>query len=165
MAAAPIPDPAPLKRAQFRDGYAALGRAVTYLMTKPAFAAAPFGHWARTLTGQVNRGHYFFVLQGEADAIVGFLGWAFVPEETALNWVQNRGAVSFSDSVAGDCVVINAWAADSGAANRFILQELRKIGAAKKRVFAKRYYPDGRARGVELEVNGAVPGHIARRFD
>jgi hemolysin-activating ACP:hemolysin acyltransferase len=161
MAHDPPPIPAPLKRAQFRDGYVALGRAVTYMMNKPAFAAAPFGHWAKTLTGQINRGHYFFVLQEEK--IVGFLGWAFVPETIALDWVNNRGAVSFADSVSGDCVIINAWAADDGGANRFILNELRNVGAAKKRVFAKRFYSDGRVRGVELDVNAAVPGHIARR--
>ena len=38
----------------------ALGLAVNYLMTKPAFANLRFGEWARVLIGQINRGHYAF---------------------------------------------------------------------------------------------------------
>ena len=42
----------------------ALGLAVAHMMTKPAFASLPFGDWSRVLVGQINRGHYAFVLDG-----------------------------------------------------------------------------------------------------
>jgi len=53
--------PAGLQALQFSDRYAALGLAVSHLMTKPAFARLPFGHWSRVLTGAINRGEYVFV--------------------------------------------------------------------------------------------------------
>lgn len=43
--------------------YSGLGRAVSYMMTKPNFSTQPFGLWSRILTGQINRKHYFFVLE------------------------------------------------------------------------------------------------------
>ena len=138
--------------------YAALGRAVSYMMTKPAFARVPFGHWSKTLTGQINRGHYFFVYEGTR--IVGFLGWAFVPEAKAVAWAEGRAEIAFEDSVDGDCIVINAWSADTVSVNRFILERLREIGRNGKRVFAKRFYKDGRTRPVYLDVNDFVASHI-----
>lgn len=156
-----LPAPAGrLRAAQDTNAYAALGRAVSYMMTKPAFANAPFGHWAKTLTGQINRKHYFFVLRD--GQIAGFLGWAFVDEAKAQLWVDGEADIGFGDSLNGDCVVINAWASDDDGVNRFILNELRRVSCNKKRAFAKRFYKDGRVRPVILEVNGAVQGHIAR---
>lgn len=141
-----------------QNPYAALGRAVAYMMTKPAFARVPFGHWSKTLTGQINRGHYFFVY--EDARVVGFLGWAFVPEDRAVAWAEGRAEISFEESVNGDCIVINAWSADTPGVNRFILERLREIGREGKRVFAKRFYKDGRTRPVYLDVNDFVDSHI-----
>jgi hypothetical protein len=45
-----------------------------HLMLKPAFARLPFGHWSRILTGQIRRGHYFFIASSKQDR--GFCGWA-----------------------------------------------------------------------------------------
>lgn len=159
--AEPVSDPKPLRAAQDKNAFAALGRAVSYMMTKPAFAKAPFGHWAKTLTGQINRKHYFFVLRGEA--IVGFLGWAFVDEAKAQLWLEGKADIGFDDSLDGDSVIINAWASDDEGVNRFILEELRRVGRMKKRVYAKRFYKDGRVRPVILDVNAFVDGHIARQ--
>ncbi len=44
------------------NSYVALGLAVNHLMTKPAFAALRFGEWSRILVGQINRKHYYFVI-------------------------------------------------------------------------------------------------------
>lgn len=162
MTNAPSADDAPaLRAAQDKNAFAALGRAVSYMMTKPAFANAPFGHWAKTLTGQINRKHYFFVLRG--GTIVGFLGWAFVDEAKAQLWVEGKADIGFDDSLEGDSVIINAWASDDEGVNRFILEELRRVGRTKKRVYAKRFYKDGRVRPVILDVNAFVDGHIARQ--
>ena len=51
-----------------------LGLAVNHLMTKPAFAGCAFGEWSRILAGQINRGHYCFVV--DRKIILGFAGWA-----------------------------------------------------------------------------------------
>lgn len=151
---------AALRAVRDKNAFAALGRAVTYMMTKPAFANAPFGHWARTLTGQINRNHYFFVMRGET--IVGFLGWAFVDEAKARLWLDGKADISYADSLDGDCIVINAWASDDDGVNRFVVEELRRVGHMKKRLFAKRFYKDGRVRPLILEVNDAVKAHMAR---
>ena len=44
---------------------AALGLAVSHLMTKPAFARLQFGDWSRILVGQINRKHYCFAVDGD----------------------------------------------------------------------------------------------------
>ena len=52
---------------------AALGLAVSHLMTKPAFANLKFGEWSRILVGQINRKHYCFVVDSK-NQIQGFPG-------------------------------------------------------------------------------------------
>jgi hemolysin-activating ACP:hemolysin acyltransferase len=158
--AEPSTKPQPLRAAQDPNAFAALGRAVSYMMTKPAFANAPFGHWAKTLTGQINRKHYFFVTRG--DKVAGFVGWAFVDEAKARLWVEGKADIGFGDSVNGDCVVINAWASDDEGVNRFILEEMRRRVLARKRVFAKRFYKDGRVRPVILELNDILKSHVTK---
>lgn len=158
--AEPATDPKLLRAAQDPNAFAALGRAVSYMMTKPAFANAPFGHWAKTLTGQINRKHYFFVMR--SDKVVGFLGWAFVDEAKAQLWVEGKADIGFSDSVNGDCIVVNAWASDDDDVHRFIVKELRRVGHMKKRLYGKRFYKDGRTRPVILEVNDFVENHMKK---
>jgi hypothetical protein len=58
--------------------YVALGLAVNHLMTKPAFAALRFGEWSRILVGQINRKHYYFVLDAK-NQVQGFLGTGTAP--------------------------------------------------------------------------------------
>lgn len=152
-----------LKAIRDQNPYAALGRAVSYMMGKTSFASLRFGHWAQTLSGQINRNHYFFVLNGQK--VVGFLGWAFVNEDLAKAWVEGKRGIAFSESKDGDCMVINAWAADDNGVNRFVLDQIRKIGAEKTRVYAKRFYKDGRVRPVILDVNDFVKDHIARKAE
>jgi hypothetical protein len=41
--------------------------------------------------------------------------------------VKGRAALSFADSLDGDCVVFNAWTANTGKVNRFLLGEARKV--------------------------------------
>ncbi|WP_421723560.1 toxin-activating lysine-acyltransferase [Bauldia sp.] len=143
---------------------AALGLAVSHLMTKPAFAQLKFGHWSRILTGQVNRGHYTFVIDRDDD-VVGFLGWALATEGIAEAWVEGRGEFSDEQARSGDCILINAWAADNQKVNRFILNSIRLIGKDKKTVYFKRHYKDGTTRPMRLTVNDFVKGHIDRRSD
>jgi hemolysin-activating ACP:hemolysin acyltransferase len=140
----------------------ALGLAVSHLMTKPAFGQLRFGHWSRILTGQINRNHYVFVIDRE-DEIVGFLGWALATEEIAEAWVEGRGEFSDDQARSGNCLLINAWAADNQKVNRFIRDSLRVIGKDQKTLYFKRHYKDGTTRPMRMTVNDFVKGHIDRR--
>src|SRR5262245_13379115 len=104
--------------------YAALGLAVSYLMTKPAFAALRFGEWSRILVGQINRKHYYFVVDAR-NQVQGFLGWAVTSKDKAEAWLEGRGGQSDDDSFDGPSIIFNVWAASNGKVNRFLLQEAR----------------------------------------
>ena len=140
---------------------AALGLAVSHLMIKPAFANLKFGDWSRILVGQINRGHYCFAVDGD-NQVQGFMGWAFADQDKAEAWVEGRRALSFEDSRNGDCMVINAWSANSTRVTRFLLAEMRRIGKDKTAVYFKRHYKDGTTRPARLAVNSFVQSHIER---
>ena len=152
---------APLRLVAGIDRLAAFGRAVGHLMTRPAFAAAPFGHIARALAGQVNRGHYAFAHRGEA--IVGFAGWAFVAEPVAEAWVAGERGFADEEATDGECVVLNFWQADSPEVSRFLVARLIAAHADKRRLYAKRHYPDGRIRPLRLDLGlrGGSPQRLA----
>jgi hemolysin-activating ACP:hemolysin acyltransferase len=159
--AAPVSPDTDLKVFQPPNPYVALGLAVSHLMTKPAFAKLRFGDWSRILTGQINRKHYCFAIDGN-NQVQGFLGWALTSKEKAEAWVEGRGAVSFGDSQDGDCVILNVWAASTPEANRFLLAQARRVIAGKDTVYFKRHYKDGSTRPVRLRVNDFVARHLAR---
>jgi hemolysin-activating ACP:hemolysin acyltransferase len=155
---APRPD---LKLFRPQSPFVALGLAVNHLMTKPAFANLRFGDWSRILVGQINRKHYYFAVDSK-NQIQGFMGWALTSKENAEAWVEGRGALSFADSLDGDCVVFNAWAANTGKVNRFLLGEARKVIEGKDTVYFKRFYKDGGVRPARLRVNDFVAQHLRR---
>ena len=105
---------------------------------------------ARTLAGQAGRGHYGLVKRG--GAIVGFVGWALATEPLAEAWLAGERPLSDAEARAGDCVLLNYWQADDPAVSRFILAELGRALRAKRRLYAKRHYPDGRIRPLRLEI-------------
>jgi hypothetical protein len=148
-----------LRFVRAREPAVGFAECVAHLMTKAAFARAPFGHIARMLAGQVNRGHYAFVKSGPA--IVGLVGWARATEANAEAWLVGARPLADADARAGDCVLINCWQADTPAATRFMLAELGSVFAGCRRVYAKRHYPDGRVRPLRLDVgrrSGAAGG-------
>jgi hemolysin-activating ACP:hemolysin acyltransferase len=130
MTAAPIAPRENLRVFRAKDPYIALGLAVSHLMTKPAFANLRFGDWSRILTGQINRKHYYFAVDRK-NQIQGFMGWAVTSKEKAEAWVEGRGAVSFADSRDGDCLIFNAWAANTPEVNRFLVSQAREIMQGK----------------------------------
>jgi hemolysin-activating ACP:hemolysin acyltransferase len=144
--------------------YVALGLAVNHLMTKPAFAALRFGDWSRVLVGQINRKHYAFAVD-EKNQVVGFMGWAATTKDKAEAWVEGRRDFSFEDSIGGDCLVFNAWAANTNKVNRFLLVAARKVMQGKDTVYFKRHYPDGSTRPSRLRVNDFVAQHVAHEED
>ena len=149
-----------LKTLTFENRAMALGLAVEHLMTKPAFARLPFGHWARILTGQIRRGHYFFV--ADPKRIVGFCGWALASREEAEAWIGGRPETAQIRGEAGDCLVLNAWSADSAEAHAVLRDELRIRGRGIKALYAKREYKDGRTRPLRMALHGSVDRHAAR---
>ena len=143
------------------NGFSALGRAVSYLMTKPSFARQPFGAWSRTLTGQINRGHYFFITSEKR--IIGFVGWALTDAEFADRWLRNSVDLPSDRCADGDCMVINAWAADTNDAHRFALKHLRTHAVGLHAAYAKRYYADGRTRPLIVPITGVLASHVLKQ--
>jgi hypothetical protein len=144
------PDAARLRFVRAQDPCVGFAESVAHLMTKPAFARAPFGHIARTLAGQVGRGHYALVKRGPR--IVGLVGWALAEEAHAEAWLAGSRGVTDAEARAGDCALINCWRADDPAVSRFILARLGETLGGCRRVYAKRHYPDGRVRPLRLDV-------------
>lgn len=140
---------------------AALGLAVSHLMLKPAFANLKFGDWSRILVGQINRGHYCFAVDAD-NQVQGFMGWALASREKAEDWVEGRRPLTFEDSRSGDCMIINAWSANSTKVTRFLLAEARRIANGKATVYFKRHYKDGSTRPARVSVNAFVRGHAER---
>jgi hypothetical protein len=152
-----VADADALRFTRERDPRVGFAESVAHLMTKPAFAPAPFGHIARILAGQVGRGHYALVRRGPR--IVGLVGWARTGEAQAEAWLAGTRGFSNAEARAGDCAVINCWQADDPAVSRFILARLGEALGGCRRVYAKRHYPDGRVRPLRLDVarrSGAV---------
>jgi hemolysin-activating ACP:hemolysin acyltransferase len=140
---------------------AALGLAVSHLMTKPAFARLSFGDWSRILVGQINRKHYCFAVDGDG-RVLGFMGWALASEEHAKAWADGTRPLTFDDSRNGDHVVVNAFSADSTKVTRFLIEEARRAFKDKTALYFKRHYKDGTTRIVHVPVNEFIAGHIER---
>ena len=155
---APLRRPGQLIAFKPESAVYALGLAVNYMMSKPAFARQPFGHWSRVLAGQINRGHYLFAV--ENGKVVGFLGWSFAPKSKAEDWLAGRATTASDEGLAGEIMLINAWQADSPRAVRFLLKQARLAGRDCAMVLAKRSRADGSFRPVRLAVNAFVPIHI-----
>jgi hemolysin-activating ACP:hemolysin acyltransferase len=141
--------------------YLALGLAVNHLMVKPAFAKLRFGDWSRILVGQINRGHYAFAIDKQNE-IQGFLGWALATRDKAEAWVTGRTELSYEDSRDGDCLLINAWSANSPEVRRLLRDAARRIGRGKQAVYFKRHYKDGTTRPARLNANAFVEGHLQK---
>jgi hemolysin-activating ACP:hemolysin acyltransferase len=140
---------------------AALGLAVAYLMTKPAFATLPFGTWSKILVGQINRRHYAFVADNKL-TIQGFVGYALTSAARAEAWAS--GVPLLEDEChEGDCLIINAWAADSTSVVRFLLDVMRRVASDREAIFFSRRYPDGGSRLSKLSANQFLRSHIERR--
>jgi hemolysin-activating ACP:hemolysin acyltransferase len=166
----PVADQTPLRAAPIAglhfyspgNPQVALGLAVNHLMNKPAFANLRFGEWSRILVGQINRRHYAFVIDSER-RLVGFAGWGLTTRDKAEDWVEGRCALTYQDSLAGECLVFNCWSADNLRVHRFMVDEARKRFFDKQTMYFKRVYKDGTSRPVRLNVNKFVDQHIKRK--
>lgn len=153
--------PASIRIVQPAERAAALGLAVSFLMGKKAFAGLRFGPWSRVLTGQINRRQFQFAIEG-ANKVVGFVGWTLVARDAAEAWVEGRAAGDTPADPNGDCVIFNAWAADSTAAHRALLQAARQAVQGHRTIYFRRFYADGRVRPTRLAVTDFIARHIER---
>ena len=94
----------------------------------------------------------------------GFLGWALTRRELADLWLEGRSGLRNDDCREGECVIINAWAADDAAANAILAETARALFAAKESLYFKRFYPDGRSRPSRVKLTAFAVAHAARRF-
>jgi len=138
-----------------------MGFAVEYLRRQKPFSELPFGSMSGTLVGQINRGHCLFVVDEERE-VRGFIGWCLTTEEIGEAWIAGTDTPADEDYTEGDCVIINAWAADSKRIVRFMLNEGRKRLEGKRLIFFKRFYADGRRRPMRLAVTDFIDSHVRR---
>jgi len=127
------------------DPAVALGLAVEYLIKERNFARLPFGSWSRVLIGQINRGHFCFVIDGQR-RVHGFLGWALTDERLAELWLEGRATLTDADCRAGNCVIVNAWAAATTEANNLLIDESIRLFSQKLRIYGRRYDMRGEPR-------------------
>ena len=137
----------------------ALGLAVNHLMTKPAFASLRFGDWSQVLVGQINRKHFWFVVD-DRELVQGFMGWALATREVAEAWVTGRCDFRSEDSQDGEYVIANAWSANSTGVHRFMVAKGRQLFARRRAVYFKRHYASGKVRAVRLSLNPRVGGDL-----
>ncbi len=62
-------------------------------------------------------------------------------------------------------MVVNAFAAESNAVTRFLVDEARRIASDKTAIYFKRHYKDGKARAARVPINAFVGRHIARNSE
>ena len=124
------------------DPATALGLAVAFLSKKPAFARLQFGEWSQVLYYQVARGHFLFAVDRDR-RVQGFLGWALTSDTLAEQWVEGRGGLNSEQCREGDCVIVNAFAAETAGARRFIVNAMRGLFTDKRTLYFKRHYRDG----------------------
>ena len=103
-----------------------------------------------------------FVIDG-ANQVQGFAGWGLVTRAKAEAWVEGRYNLTYQDCLEGDCVVFNAWVADSVRVHRFLVHAARKLIKGKQTLYFKRHYKNGGWRAVRLNVNDFVGAHIDRQ--
>lgn len=128
-----------------KSPHLAAGIAMGLMMGHPAFANRTFGGIARLIAGHVNRGHYLIVFRDGRPR--GFVGWALTDEAAAQAWLDGDGS-RIGDGTQGDCVLLNIWVTDGPDMNTFLVKTLRNLLSDKRRLFARRIYPDGRIRPV-----------------
>lgn len=145
---------------RFRDPHAALGRAVLQLMGKPGFARLRFGSWSRILVGQINRGHYFFLEQG--DKMVGLAGWSRSSEAKADAWIAGEGDLAPDEATTGDCIIVNVWQSDDDAVQAEMVRQMRLVARDVRLVYGRRSYGDGRDRFIKMPMSRFVGRHIDR---
>jgi hypothetical protein len=129
------------------DGHwLALGLAAHFLARRAPFANFHSGDLIRTLSAQIQRGHYLFALDGAAGnseaRVVGYLGWALYDHETADRFRATGKPPAEELADGGDV----AWVLTSAAVDRTAFFALARAGRA--------LYPHHRIMGIRHKAGG-----------
>ena len=126
------------------DSWVALGLAAHFVAKHNTFARFPAGDLIRTLSTQINRGHYLFALDtSTAPArVVGYIGWALYDNAVAELFAQT--GVPPADELANGGDVV--WILTAASANRRAFFELLKKGRA--------LYPAHRVMAIRHKTGG-----------
>jgi hypothetical protein len=118
----------------------ALGLAAHYVAKRAPFGDFTAGDLVRTLSGQVERGHYLFALDtGTAPArVVGYYGWALYPHAVAERFAMAGAPPPDDPGREGEVVWILTAAAEERAAF-FALARAARARYPHHRVMAVRH--------------------------
>jgi hypothetical protein len=122
---------------RFHDPHVALGRVVSFLRDVQPFASFDFGVFAGTLVGQIERGHYFFVLRDEQ--VVGYFGYALCDEAVAQAWMDGRYVPTLDECRHGAVIVGMTMHTVSREVFTFLIRESRKLLPKARTVFRRHY--------------------------
>lgn len=83
-------------------------------------------------------------------------------EAEAEAWVNGRPGATEVSGTTGDCIVVNAWAADTPEANQLIMQGALDAARRYRMLYAKREYPDGRSRPLRFKLEDFLDSEAAK---
>ena len=126
------------------DLWLALGLAAHFVARRAPFNRFPAGDLIRTLSAQINRGHYLFALDTSAKParVVGYFGWALYDHSVAERFAATGVPPSDRLATGGDVV----WILTAVAENRGAFFALGKS--------ARALYPAHRVMGIRHKANG-----------
>jgi hypothetical protein len=107
----------------------ALGLAAHYVASRAPFGGFTAGDLVRTLSGQVERGHYLFALDTGTDParVVGYYGWALYPHAIAERFAAVGAPPPDDDGRKGEVV----WILTAAAEDRVAFFALAKAARAR----------------------------------
>jgi hemolysin-activating ACP:hemolysin acyltransferase len=126
-----------------RDRWLALGLAAHFVAKRETFGRFPASDLIRTLTGQIERGHYLFAFDTSTDParVCAYFGWSLYDHAAAERFAKT--GVPPPDLTSGGEVV---WILTSVAENRSAFFALVKALRA--------LYPTHRAMGIRHKADG-----------
>ena len=119
---------------------AALGAAILLVAPRPPFASFPAAALARTLQGQIERGHYLLGLDGRR--LAAYLGWAMLSPEIVARVMRSGTPPEAAECDSGDILLLLTIAAGDTAVLRAALAVARRQHAGR-RIVAVRRRADG----------------------
>lgn len=106
-----------------------LGLAAHFVARHEPFGGFPARDLIRTLSRQIERGHYLFAFDTSQDParIVGFFGWALYDDATAEQFIATGKPPAQELASGGDVIWILTAAVDSQQAFRAIVRAARAV--------------------------------------
>jgi hemolysin-activating ACP:hemolysin acyltransferase len=134
-----------LKVSKVPDRWMALGLAAHFVARHDTFGRFPASDLIRTLSSQVDRGHYLFAFDTETKParVVGYYGWALYDGATAESFAATGAPPPPELGTGGDVLWILTAVADSRGAFFTLMKNTRAL-YPNHRVMAVRHKPGRR---------------------